>query len=297
MDSTVLVGLDDVKCVWPARAELGEGPMWMPSEGALYWLDIKGRKVHRLALVDGARDSWDTPLRVTVLVPRRQGGFIAGTERGLAFYEPRSGRLERLLDLEPERHHNRCNDGKVDPAGRFWVGTMDDHEQAPTGALYRFDARGHLARIDDGYTVTNGPAFSPDGRVVYVNDSPLRVTYAFDLDLDGVPGPRRVFLRYEEAHGYPDGMTVDAEGALWMAFNGGGCVRRFSAEGRWLSEHRLPVSKPTSVAFGGERLDRLFVTSARDGLDADALTAQPLAGALFELSPGVRGIEPVPFAS
>ncbi|WP_426751646.1 SMP-30/gluconolactonase/LRE family protein [Myxococcus sp. Y35] len=287
---------DAAQCVWPARAELGEGALWVPSQGALYWLDIKGRKVHRLALEGGARESWETPLRMTALAPRRQGGFIAGTERGLAFYEPRSGRLERLLNPEPERPHNRCNDGKVDLAGRFWVGTMDDHEEAPTGALYRFDAQGHLARFDDGYTVTNGPAFSPDGRTLYVNDSPQRVTYAFDMSADGVPGGRRVLLRFEEPHGFPDGITVDAEGGLWIAFYAGGCVRHFSPEGEWLAEYRLPAAKTTSVAFGGKGLDRLFVTTARDGLDAEALAAQPLAGGLFELSPGVRGVEPVPYA-
>ncbi|NOK04644.1 MULTISPECIES: SMP-30/gluconolactonase/LRE family protein [Myxococcus] len=296
MRTTDVARHDEARCIWPARAVLGEGPFWMATEGALYWLDIPGRKVHRLELQSGAQASWDTPLRIASLAPRRSGGFIAGTERGLAFYEPRSARLERLLDPEPERPHNRCNDGKVDPQGRFWVGTMDDREKAPTGGLYRFDAQGHLARIDEGYTVTNGPAFSPDGRTLYVNDSPRRVTYAFDLGPDGAATRRREFLRFDEPHGFPDGMTVDAEGGLWIAFYGGGCVRRFSPDGAWLAEYRLPVAKTTSVAFAGDALDRLFVTTGRDGLSAEELEAQPLAGGLFELTPGVRGVAPVPFA-
>jgi xylono-1,5-lactonase len=150
--------------------------------------------------------------------------------------------------------------------------------------------------VDSGYRVTNGPAFSPAGDVMYHNDSAGQVAYAFDIASDGTAGNRRNFLQFRESDGYPDGMTVDAEGCLWIAFWDGGCVRRYSPKGEWLETVELPVSRPTSCAFGGPELDRLYITSARVGLDADELEMQPNAGGLFMFVPGVRGLAEVPFA-
>ena len=277
-------------CVAHVGAVLGEGPVWVARESALYWLDTKGQRIFRRELATGQLSDWHTPFRIGSIAPRESGGFVAGSEKGFAFIDPRFGRYDLHADPEPERPTNRFNDGKLDREGRFWAGTMDDEEKAASGALYRLDHDRSWRRVDDGYRVTNGPAFSPDGRLMYHNDSARQVTYAFDLDGAGNALNRRVFRRYEQAEGYPDGMTVDAEGCLWIAFWDGWCLRRYSAEGELLTTLEMPVQRPTSCVFGGERFELLFITSASVGLDEDALSSQPQAGGLFMVEPGVSGL-------
>jgi sugar lactone lactonase YvrE len=230
------------------------------------------------------------------IAPRAGGGFIAGTEQGIAEVDLSSGQLKLLFNPEKALPGNRFNDGKVDRASRFWAGTMDDSEREATGSLYRFGAGLSVDTVDSGYKVTNGPAFSPDGRRMYHNDSARQLTYVFDLDEQGNATNRRVFREFGEGEGYPDGMTVDAEACLWIAFWDGWCLRRFSPAGDMLQKLDMPVSRPTSCAFGGPELDRLYVTSASIGLDETAVRMQPNAGGLFMVTPGVRGVADVPFA-
>ena len=285
---------DKPVCVADCKAVLGEGPLWVAREQALYWVDVKGRLVFRRSK-EGALTSWDTPFRIGSLAPRAKGGFVAGSERGLAFVDLEQERFEPFADPEPDRPGNRFNDGKTDRRGRFWAGTMDDAEKQFSGALYRLDPDLGWSRIDDGYKVTNGPAFSPDGRLIYHNDSARQTIYAFDLSDDGEVSNKRVFARFGEGDGSPDGMTVDAEGCLWVAFWDGWCLRRFSPAGECIRTMRMPVQRPTSCAFGGADLDRLFVTSARIGLDEKSLAMQPYAGGLFVLEAGVSGLAEAPF--
>lgn len=285
----------DVQCVADVHAVLGEGPVWVRREAALYWLDIKGLKIFRLG-DGGGLDQWETPLRVGSLAPRASGGFIAGTEHGIAEVDLESGRFAIVHHPEEHLPDNRFNDGKVDRSGRFWAGTMDDTERDSTGTLYRIEADLRCTAVDRGYRVTNGPAFSPSGERMYHNDSARQVTYVFDLDDDGNASNRRVFATYGEGDGYPDGMTVDAEGCLWIAFWDGWCVRRYSPAGECLKTIAVPVARPTSCAFGGPGLDCLYITSASIGLDEAALAAQPQAGGLFMGAPGVRGVADIPFA-
>jgi sugar lactone lactonase YvrE len=286
----------ETRCIADVKAVLGEGPIWVEREQALYWVDIKGLKIFRLA--DGEELSvWPTPFRIGSLAPWGGGGFIAGTDQGIARVDPEKNLFELLLDPEPERPNNRFNDGKVDRAGRFWAGTMDDTESEASGALYRVDSGLGWTRVDDGYRVTNGPAFSPDGRTMYHSDSARQVIYAFDLAGDGSASNRREFARFGEGDGYPDGMTVDSEGCLWSAFWDGWCIRRFSPSGECIGKVEVPVQKPTSCAFGGPARDRLYVTSASIELDEKALAVQPCAGGLFLLEPGVAGVAEVLFAS
>ena len=274
---------------------LGEGPVWVEREQALYWLDNKGRKVFRIDEQEQLRE-WPTPVRVGSLAPRADGGFIAGTEDGVAFVELEEGRFEIVHHPEEHLPDNRFNDGKVDRRGRFWAGSMDDTERDATGTLYRVDPDMRFSRIDEGYKVTNGPAFSPSGDILYHNDSARQVTYAFDLASDGTVGERRVFARYGEGEGYPDGMTVDADGCLWIAFWDGWCVRRYSPDGECIGKLDVPVSRPTSCAFGGAALDRLFITSASIGLDEADLAKEPQAGGLFVAVVDAKGIAERPFA-
>ena len=235
-------------------------------------------------------------MRVGSLAPRKSGGFIGGTEDGIAIIDPATDRFEIVAEPEQELPDNRFNDGKVDRRGRFWAGTMDDRERQASGTLYCVEADLSWAAVDGSYRVTNGPAFSPSGKVMYHNDSARRVTYAFDIDVAGQAGNRRDFLQFGDGDGYPDGMTVDSEGCLWIAFWDGGCVRRFSPTGDWLQTIEMPVTRPTSCAFGGRDLDRLYITSASVGLDESDRGLQPNAGGLFMVIPGVQGVEEIPFA-
>ncbi len=286
----------DITCIADVKALLGEGPHWDAERQQLTFVDIKGRRAFRLD-ADGANLSEiATPYRIGSLIPRASGGHIAGTEHGIAHVDLQAERFALLFDPEEDRETNRFNDAKVDRKGRLFAGTMDDEEKQASGAFYRIDKNLACTRIDDGFRVTNGPAFSPDGKTMYANDSARQVTYRYDLAPDGTPLNKLELARYGEGDGYPDGMTVDSEGCLWSAFWDGWCVRRVSPEGERLSEWRVPVARPTSVAFGGSALDRLFVTSASIGLDAEALDKQPNAGGLFMLDVGTTGIAEQPFA-
>jgi xylono-1,5-lactonase len=282
-------------CVADVKAVLGEGPVWVEREQALYWVDVKGRKVFRLDSDDRISE-WETPFRVGSLVPRESGGFIAGTDRGFAAMDFEKVRFEIIGHPEEDRPNNRFNDGKVDRRGHFWAGTMDDREQEASGALYRLEPGLGCTRFDDGYRVTNGPAFGPGGRLMYHTDSARQVIYVFEFGDDGEIGERNVFARFGEKDGYPDGMTVDSEGYLWVAFWDGWCLRRFSPAGECLEVIDLPVQRPTSCAFGGPALDRLYVTSASIGLDQLARSMQPYAGGLFLVTVGVTGVAEMPFA-
>jgi sugar lactone lactonase YvrE len=283
-----------MECIADVKAVLGEGPVWVAREQALYWVDIPQKRVFRWSEAEGVRVS-DVPAHVCSIVPRESGGFIGAGYDG--FLEIGDGlELRQLEDPEPELESNRFNDGKVDRRGRFWAGTMDRNERAASGSLYRYDADRSWARIDSGYRVTNGPAFSLDGRTMYHTDSALQTVYAFDLAEDGAASNRRVFARFGEGDGYPDGMTVDAEDCLWIAFWDGWCVRRFSPQGERLHELRVPAQRPTSCAFGGPGLQRLFITSASRDLSPQEREVQPYAGGLFMTVPGVKGVPEPLFA-
>ena len=281
-------------CVADVHAVLGEGPVWVEREAALYWVDIKGLKIFRLD--DQQRlTEWPTPMRVGSLAPRKSGGFIAGTEKGVAAVNLDERRFDIIANPEQQLPGNRFNDGKLDRQGRFWAGTMDDSERSASGALYRIDANLEVTAVDRDYKVTNGPAFSPDGRIMYHNDSARQLTYRFMLD-GNVVTDRSVFLQFKEGEGFPDGMTVDSEGCLWICFWDGWCVRRYSPDGEWLETVKVPISRPTSCVFGGRDFDTLYISSASIGLDEQALRMQPNAGGLFMIRPEVRGLADVPFA-
>ena len=281
-------------CIADVQAILGEGPIWVARDAALYWVDIVGKKVFRWSEAEGTR-IWDAPVHVSTLAPRAGGGFIGAGHDGFLAFEFGAG-VTLLGSPERDRDSNRFNDGKVDRQGRFWAGTMDRHEQQTSGALYRLGPSLESTLVDDGYHVTNGPAFSVDGRTMYHTDSALQRIYAFDLAEDGNVANRRVFAQFGEGDGYPDGMTVDADDCLWVAFWDGWCVRRLSPAGETIAEHGVPTQRPTSVAFGGPNLAHLFITSARHDLTVDDLASQPCAGGLFRTVPGVRGVAEPHFA-
>ena len=274
------------------RDILGEGPLWSASQNALYWVDIKAKKVWRHSLADDAVKSWDMPELIGWLIERRDHpGFVAGFQTGIVALTLDPLTVTPLCAPEPHRPGNRLNDAKVDGLGRLWFGTMDNREEADLGSLYRLDPDLTHSSHDDGYRVTNGPTFNLDGSVLYHTDSARRTVFRFDLRPDGGLENKTVFVTFEDSWGYPDGMTTDAEGSLWIAHWGGGRISRFSPEGGLERSIALPASQITSCAFAGTGLDRLFVTSASIGL-----SDEPEAGQLFEVEAGVRGLAPQAFA-
>ena len=283
------MGLTPVpECVWPVQAVLGEGPLWW--DGALWFTDIKSKKIHCYA-PDGAPRTWDAPSEVGFLAPFNNGHFLAGAKTGLHDFDPATGGFELIRVVEPDRPGNRLNDGAVDANGRLWFGSMDDGEADASGRLYCLSGN-DLKVMDEGYIITNGPAFSPDRGTLYHTDTLQKLIYAFDVAADGALSNRRIFVRIEDGAGYPDGPVVDAQGCLWTGLFGGWSVRRYSPDGELLQTIRFPVANVTKIAFGGAQLKTIYATTARKGLDARALAEQPLAGGLFRFDADVAGLPP-----
>jgi len=279
---------DEVRIVPRAQRDgLGEGPHWSARAHALYWVDIIGQRLNRLSLADDTIAHWDMAEPIGWAIEREAApGLVVGLQSGFHLLEldQTPCRLTLLKALETDRPMNRMNDAKADPRGRIWAGTMPMDMSGPTGGFYRFDPNLSVARVDDGYHIPNGPAISPDCAWLLHTDSALRTIYRLPVHDDGSLGPRTDFIQFEPHWGHPDGMTFDIEGGLWVAHWGAGCVSRFDEQGRrerWID---LPASQITSCTFAGVGLDRMFVTSAADGID------EQHGGALFEVDPGCTGL-------
>jgi len=276
----------EVACVAPLECILGEGPVW-DEAGYLWWVDIKAPALHRYRAAGGEVRSWPLPEPVGALALRENGGLILSLQSGFAFFDPDTGAVEKLFDPEPDQPQNRLNDAKCDAQGRYWAGTMHDPEQDPTGNLFRLDPDLGCERFEMGFIVTNGPAWTGDGRTFYFNDSAERRIWAYDFEMKaGKLGGRRLFAQFTPSEGHPDGQCVDSDDGLWTAHWNGGRVTRRSRDGAQDYEVRLPVPLVTSCCFGGENLDTLYVTTARVGLKPSALEDAPLSGGLF----AIRGL-------
>jgi xylono-1,5-lactonase len=277
--------------VWPARARLGECPCWSQRSRRLFWVDIERAELHAFRPADGARQGWKLPHRICSLDVPPAGwrspvalpgeSLIGCGDTGLAWIGVENGAVEIIPVVDPERDRpeNRFNDGKGGPDGRYWAGTMHDPEELATGSLYAFRADGSYAVLDSRYRVTNGPAFSPDGSVVYHNDSARQVIYAFDLTAEGTLANKRVFVQFADGEGSPDGMTTDRRGNLWVAMWDGARVQKLSRDGSRVGAIPIPTRRPTSCTFVGPDRTEMFVTSASVGLPAE----DSLAGGLFRV--------------
>ncbi|MHC8294398.1 SMP-30/gluconolactonase/LRE family protein [Pseudomonas sp. LB3P58] len=280
-----------------ARNAVGECPVWVPEENALYWVDIPAGGLQRWSAETGHVHAWKAPEMLACIARHSDGGWVAGMESGFFHLHPHNdGSLDSnlLAPVEHARTDMRLNDGRCDRQGRFWAGSMvlNMGANAADGTLYRYSAgqRGPLEAQLSGFIVPNGLGFSPDGRTMYLSDShPLvQQIWAFDYDIDsGTPSNRRLFVDMHQFPGRPDGAAVDAEGGYWICANDAGLIHRFTPDGRLDRSLAVPVKKPSMCAFGGSRLDTLFVTSIRPGDDHDE---QSLAGGVFALNPGVKGL-------
>jgi len=277
-----------LSCVWDVGATLGEGVLWDAPEQRVWFVDIKGHRIHRCSHDGVERDSWNAPGQVSFIVPAVDGGMVCSLEDGLYRFDDADGSFTPLAKVEAEETGNRFNDGHVDAAGHLWFGSMHDAEEAPSGALYRFDGA-RVQQMDDGYVITNGPALSPDGATLYHTDTLQKRIYAFDRAPDGSLSNKRAFVEIADG-GYPDGMAVDSTGHLWVATFGGWRIDRFDAAGVKVGEVRFPCANVTKLAFGGEDLRTVYATTARKGLSEQELADQPLAGGLFTFRAETPGL-------
>ena len=268
-------------------ATLGEGPVWDARDQALYWLDIPQSRVHRMD-ADGSFASWDVGQPVGAMVPRASGGMVVAVRDGFMALDLVSGELAMLAAVEQDRPENRMNDGACDRAGRFYAGTMADDERPAAGALYRLDPDLRVTTLLTGVGISNGIGWSPDERLMYYVDSHAHQVDVFDYDpATGAIDGRRRFAAVGQGDVVPDGLTVDADGGVWVAVWGGSAVLRHDPGGQLREALELPAAQVTSCTFGGPELDRLYITTA-DGPGEHA-------GALFACEPGVTGQPSHPF--
>jgi len=278
----------EAEVVWEIRSELGEGPIWW--RGSLYWVDIDAPRLHIYAPATNGKQSFVLNEKTGTVVPRASGGFTLAQESGLCAFDPESQVTERLPWPADKRIVNRFNDGKCDPQGRFWVGTMGRDE--PTGSLFRIGLGFEVTEMLTGIRVSNGLCWDERrGRFYYI-DSRTEAIDVFDWAPDsGTISGRRTVARVPEGEtGVPDGMTIDTEGRLWVAFWGGYGVHCIDPDtGRSLEKISVPAAKTTACWFGGENLDELYITTATVGEDDASLRSHPLAGSLFVCRPGASG--------
>jgi sugar lactone lactonase YvrE len=286
---------------WSATAGLlTEGPRWHAERGELLWVDILGRTLHRgRPGLDGALESVETitlDRHVGAVAPATAGGYVLAAGTGFLYVDD-VGAVHELAQPAAERGDVRMNDGACDAQGRFWAGTMAYDESPGAGALYRLELDGSCTTVLTGLTISNGIGWSPDGATMFLVDSGTSRVDAFDFDpSSGDISRRRTIVAIEEPGVAPDGLTVDEDGGIWVALWGGGAVRRYRPDGALLTAVPLPVDRPTSCAFGGPDRSTLFVTTARHGLDAAALSRQPHAGHVFRIEGlGVRGTPCAPY--
>ena len=293
-----------IECMLECANHLGEGPVWDTATGVLWWLDGTGRRVGnpsiwRLQPSTGRVDNWSLDRDVGALAVRENGKLVLALDRGFHFFDPATDGLELIELIEADQPRSRLNDGKVDRRGRFIAGGMDDKEELPICGLWRLDPDLSVTRVEEGIICTNGPCWSPDDKTFYVADTFVDEFWAYDYDIDtGTLSDKRVFADTKSGAGVPDGSTVDAEGCLWNAELISGDLVRYDPEGNVERRIGMPVRNITSVMFGGDRLDEIYVTSmarvkhpaVHDRFRRD-VRPQFGAGSLFRITGlGIRGL-------
>ena len=281
----------NVECVWPLGATIGEGPVWDARHNILWFVDIRRGSLHRWNPSDARGTSFMVGGLPSFVLPSTDDALLIGN--GDALLQWRGGE-ERVLARIATRPRERLNDATVDPLGRVWFGSMDDGEIERSGVVRLF-ADGRVHEVGGNAIITNGPAISIDGRWLYHVDTLERTIWRFDVSRSDILTNAHPFIRIDEDDGTPDGITVDSEDHLWVGLWGGWAARRYSPEGNMVEEVRFPCANVTKIAFGGPDYRTAFVTTARAGLDNDALKTQPLAGGLFTFTASVPG-RPLPLA-
>jgi sugar lactone lactonase YvrE len=277
----------------PWQAIVGESPVWNIKEQCLYWVDIPNKRIHRFDPWSGRNQTFLQPEIVTCVALRARGGLVLTLKKHFAIFDPATLKLERIAAVECDLPDNRFNDGECDPQGRFWAGTMNAVEwSAAAGNLYRLDADRTVTRMQRNVICSNGIAWSPDGRKIYHTESFRHAIFVSDFEPEtGASSKRRPFATLDsDSDGFPDGLTVDADGFVWSNVVGPGQIRRYDPQGKIERILQLPVPRATDCTFGGPDLKTLYVTSARETMTDAQLAAAPLSGSLFAVDCEVRGL-------
>lgn len=278
-------------CALATSCMLGESPVWHPEEQALYWVDGLAPALHRFVPAVGRHDTAPMPADVGCLAIAAGGGLVVALRTGLYHLDALGAPLRLLCPAPFSPAQTRFNDGRCDRTGRFWAGSLYEPRSPALAALYRYDPAAGFIKAAEGFTVSNGVAWSPDGSVMYHADTPQLQVWAYDFDQpSGGMQNRRLFLDFRKSGERPDGACIDAEGNYWLALYGSGCVAQFSPRGERMAEVRLPVKAPTMPALGGPDLRTLYITSARQKHTEAELTAMPLAGGLFACEVEIPGL-------
>jgi sugar lactone lactonase YvrE len=282
----------EADCIYEAGATLGEGACWDDRTNTLIWVDIENCQVNSLNPTDGNNESWTLDSHTGFAIPAADDDLIVGTQQGIVRLNRKSGKIVKVVDPEEDLERNRFNDGKCDPQGRLWAGTINYDREPGAASLYRLRQGTEIEKVVGNITNSNGLTWSPDKRTFYYIDTPTRQVDAFDyLDSSGEISNRRTIFKVPETMGKPDGMTVDSEGMLWVALWGGWGVSKWNpSTGELLGKISMPVERVTTCCFGGPNLDDLYITCARSGLTETALEEQPLAGGIFKASLQVGGL-------
>ena len=282
--------MSDMRRIGTHNDILGESPIWNIAEQALYWVDIRAPAIRCLDTLSGRIQSWEMPDLIGSIAFADDGRLIAALPDKLVLFHPKGGRIDTLARLQSQRPGHRFNDGRCDPAGRLWAGTMHNLTRAPEGTLFCYDPAHGLKAVMEGIAIPNSLAWSPDGRTMYFADSLRHTIYAFAFTpKTGEVGVRRVFAKTTPP-AFPDGSAMDCEGFLWNAEFLGSRIVRYAPDGRVDQVIACPVDRPTCCAFGGPDLRTLFITSTCQNMTAAERTAQPLAGALFAIDVDVQGL-------
>jgi sugar lactone lactonase YvrE len=281
-----------IELVIDAKAALGEGPHWDPVEGKLYWVDVDGRELRVYDPLAGSEDIYSFNKKVSAAIPAAGGGWILVLQDGIYRYQTRQP-LELLALVEAELPGNRLNDAKCDSRGRLWFGSMNMKNTGKDGSLYVMESGGEVRQVLSGIGISNGLAWDDSRGLMYYIDTLTFSVEVLDYSLqDGSVSVRRPVIRFAEGEGWPDGMTIDSEGMLWIAHWAGGCVSRWNPlTGEQTRKIEVPAHYVTSCTFGGEQLDELYITTARGGMSPEELERWPLAGGLFKIRPGVKGLK------
>lgn len=288
--------MSELTLVTDVVSTLGEGALWY--QDRLYWVDIIGRRVHIYRPADESYRYIQLDAMVGTVVPRRKGGLVVALQNGFAFLDEDTGKVTPIADPEADKPDNRFNDGKCDPEGRFWAGTMALDQRPGAGALYVLHPDGRVEQKLTGVTISNGICWNADATAVYYVDTPTQQVVRFDYDraTGHIENPK-VVVEIDPADGSPDGMTIDSDGNLWIALWKGGAVVCYNPEtGQRLHKVEVPARLVTSCAFGGPDLSDLYITTARVDLSEEELAAQPLAGRLFKTRVPARGVPAFTFA-
>jgi sugar lactone lactonase YvrE len=276
---------------------LGEGPLWHPLEKCLYWVDIVAATLNCLDSKTNRFKKFKMPSEIGSIAWRAKGGLIAALSDRFVVINTETGMTETVAcPLQEKSSQVMFNDGKCDRQGRFWVGTKDIAEKKPIASLYCLDKQGRSTETINGFTVSNGVAWSLDNKRMYVCDSPTRNIYQYEFNpVKGELGHCRIFAKVPEAEGFPDGLTVDSEDYVWSCHWDGWQITRYKPTGEVDSVIPMPIPRPTSCCFGGPDFKTLYITSASIGLSASALTDAPQSGQLFALDLDIKGLAEPPY--